>query len=513
MKNHRTTRWFAVFSLYSLLWLQAIPCRAGDDAIAPAIKTLQDRNNPHRYEAAQKLGDIGAKAQEAIPALIAALEDEDRIQAAACFALGKIGPATVPPLLNALGSHKASRVRIAIIDIFEYLGPAAKDAGPMLIKMSNDSDPSVRLATVRALDAIRQPEAEPALRQRLITDPDFGVRRYAAAALGRLGAKAQPAVESLINVLQETEYRTRTGADDVPDSGQRGPFGKGVLDLKWQACDALAGIGGVAVPGILKAIPKADPGLRHDLFSALYICGPDARAAVPIVSRFLHDPDATVREDAASTLGQIGRGVPAAADALRAALKDRSGIVHVSAARALLSMAPADKAALAVLLDSLRDDDPKARLGVATALGDLELEVSTPRVVAGLRTALKDSDEDVRRAAVYSLGRQSWRTSLAVPGLAEALNDTSEEIRESVVQLLAEREPTGAVVAALIKGLRNPSAEVRVMSARAIRKAGDQAGDAAPILEGLLKDHDKAVRQAAQEALSQIKVKVKAAGP
>jgi HEAT repeat protein len=62
---------------------------AGKDAVPPLVRALQDGDATLRLHAAQILGEIGAAAQEAVPALEAALPDPS-LHSAVDTALRKI---------------------------------------------------------------------------------------------------------------------------------------------------------------------------------------------------------------------------------------------------------------------------------------------------------------------------------------------------------------------------------------------------------------------------------------
>src|SRR4051794_33192507 len=82
-------------------------------------------------------------------------------QEAAADALGRIGPAAVPSLVEALHSPDAT-VRLKAIEVLGRMGSDAQDAVPELIKLLDDTDPGVRKAAARTLGLIG-PAANPAV--------------------------------------------------------------------------------------------------------------------------------------------------------------------------------------------------------------------------------------------------------------------------------------------------------------------------------------------------------------
>lgn len=90
-------------------------------------------------------------------------------QEAAADALGRIGPAAVPGLIEALRSSDPT-VRRKAADVLGRLGSDAKDATPDLVRLLDDPDESVRKAAARTLGRIGPPaeEAVPALMRTLL---------------------------------------------------------------------------------------------------------------------------------------------------------------------------------------------------------------------------------------------------------------------------------------------------------------------------------------------------------
>jgi hypothetical protein len=93
-------------------------------------------------------------------------------QEAAADALGRIGVAAVPSLVQALQSPDAAARRTAA-EVLGRMGPDAADAVPQLVPLLDDPDPAVRKAAARTLGRIGPPaqDAIPALMRTLLQPP------------------------------------------------------------------------------------------------------------------------------------------------------------------------------------------------------------------------------------------------------------------------------------------------------------------------------------------------------
>src|SRR5205807_10541279 len=120
-------------------------------------KQLKDEKPAVRWEAAFNLGDFGAKAKAAVPALIETLQDREKVvRMHAAAALGRIGP-------------------------------EAKPAVPDMIDLLGDKDWAIRATAALSLGAIGDRQAGPALTKAL-EDEHAQVRVYAAGSLWRIEA-------------------------------------------------------------------------------------------------------------------------------------------------------------------------------------------------------------------------------------------------------------------------------------------------------------------------------------
>lgn len=171
---------------------------SGDDAAAEAavpalahlgrpildrlLPMLQAPDPDRRWWATRCLAEIDLP--EARAALRAGLHD-DAASVRQCAALGlRQSPMTeaIPDLSDALESGEALTMRLAA-DALAACGPGAI---PALAKAAASSDPAVRIEAVRALAALRDPAAIPAL-YRALEDRSSLVGHWAEQGLDRLG--------------------------------------------------------------------------------------------------------------------------------------------------------------------------------------------------------------------------------------------------------------------------------------------------------------------------------------
>ncbi|NEQ20796.1 MAG: HEAT repeat domain-containing protein, partial [Microcoleus sp. SIO2G3] len=213
-------------------------------------------NKQVRWRAASALGEIGAEASSAVPALTMALQDEDEyIRRIAAYALGKIGleaASAVPDLIAALQDTDRN-LRLVAAYALGKIGPEASSAVPNLITALQDTNAEVRL--------------------------------NAATALGRIGAESKTAVPALIVALQDTDKYVRQGAADA-----LGRFGTRAK---------------TAVPALITALQDKNNYVRLNAAAALGRIGLEAKSAIPALIAALQDEKEEVRRNAANGLGGI----------------------------------------------------------------------------------------------------------------------------------------------------------------------------------------------------------------
>ncbi len=144
-----------------------------------------------RMNAAHALGEIGYDTDDAITALIDVLKNDDAIGWTAAAALGAFGPKAkraIPALAVALEADTAGWVVVDAIAKIDGI-----DALPILIKLVDHPDADIRLTSVQHLGSLgpAAKEALPVLRQRLGDE-----RSYIGKAAGKAIQQIETAVST-----------------------------------------------------------------------------------------------------------------------------------------------------------------------------------------------------------------------------------------------------------------------------------------------------------------------------
>lgn len=296
-----------------------------------------------RVEAIRAMGAFGTNgyAQEAATAIItvvkrydveSAADDDQIVIAAAEKAFRRIGPSASQPLIRALGdADQAARRYSAIVLKQVRPGPSAVTA---LVAATKDTDPHVRRIAVVALARNADPAtARPAVAALIaaLGDDDLETRRFAAQAMGEIGASGTRATSGLISALKDGHPHVRR--DAVEALGQIRPNPKRITPAAVRALEAEDRE--LVVPALVEALQDTDREVRQNAINILGRIGAAANAAVPaLVEAFpkenLHD-----RYLVARTLGMIGPGASDALPVLTKALQDDDPNLQKMAGQAL----------------------------------------------------------------------------------------------------------------------------------------------------------------------------------
>lgn len=229
---------------------------AGGAADLDALSTALAGTPAEAAAAMSSVADLGPAAAALVPALLPHLDgDDEALQLDAAYALGAIGEAALPALLQRVeadtrrdpedGSNKSDAGRLtpkdcialsSIYGLVEVGGPAVPEllrllrsgagrsrkfaafalgeiagTGPevrdALVAAAGDADPHLRIAAVEALGLKPADDAIVAALARALDDADAEVRFDAVLGLARMGQAAAAAVPALGRVLTDDPNR------------------------------------------------------------------------------------------------------------------------------------------------------------------------------------------------------------------------------------------------------------------------------------------------------------------
>jgi HEAT repeat protein len=176
------------------------------------VPFLKSRDPDLAQATAFALGNLGPVADQAIPALLEALQDDSKSHAA-FLVLDDIGrrtpaifrrnPAFLATLVKLLDAKQQPRTRAEAAGVLSRLGPAAKDAVPALITMLQE-----------------KPTAE---------SMNNGLHYSGVAALGAIGPSAKAAVPMLLSIVKQTSQDAATRQAAITSLGGIGPDAKDVV--------------------------------------------------------------------------------------------------------------------------------------------------------------------------------------------------------------------------------------------------------------------------------------------
>jgi HEAT repeat protein len=182
-------------------------------AMPALFAALADPSESVRYEAAQALMKVGPAAADVRSLTVAVGNADPYVRGFAAWALGNIGaPAAeaVPALVTALAEDDTATVVAAAL---ARMGPGAAQAVPALVASLQSPDAGRRWRAARALGRIGPPAAEAVSDlEKALKDPNEAVRLHAARALGRIGAAARPAASALQRATGDPDVYVRQEA-------------------------------------------------------------------------------------------------------------------------------------------------------------------------------------------------------------------------------------------------------------------------------------------------------------
>jgi HEAT repeat protein len=429
------------------------------------LEELTSDDDAIRLAAIAALGRIGDR--RATPALVAVLGDEPDLVAAAASALARLGDARAFEPLLKLAAHRDPSVRRATIGALNSLGHP--DMPSRVAGMLDDPDPCVRESAVRIAGYFGYPETAARLLARA-SDPVESVRR---AALEHLPYLDDPAVvPTLIAALDEAAPRVRAAAAQALARTEHP----------------------VAMGALMRALKDRDTWVRYYAARSLGELGhPSAEDALTAVASSEDAPH--VRIAALEALGATAGST--ASDALARLIGDSHPDVAAAALTALGRMA--DVEGLGPLQEALRSADSSRRQAAVRALVAHAGQGAVPLLEW---TAAADADPAVARAALDGLGEMAAGGGASADGAVEALTALLADQRQREAVVVALGALPVVRIAMIGRGLGHPMPAVRRATLEALARL--RHTESTSLIESALADNSADVREAAVIALARL---------
>jgi HEAT repeat protein len=250
-----------------------------------------------------------------------------------------------------------------------------------------------------------------------------------------MGPQAREAVPALVEALRDVRIREET-LEALRKIGPETPEAVPALietlridGLRTFATQTLEGIGGRALPALVRAMKDENPNVRLAAVRIIGNLGPPAGQAVPALIAALQDPGRGVSTEAAIALGKVGPRAKEAVPDLFEALKNPQ--MYEVSMKALEQIGFDSKEAIPALIEALKHED------LRTYAVDRLLNIG-PDAVPELIKALEGDYGQVREYAAYILGKMGPDARAAIPALTDALWDKDKRVRGTAQKALAE---------------------------------------------------------------------------
>ncbi len=290
-----------------------------DDPLPSLVRALRSQSQADRLRAAKDLGRLGWLAREAMPALVAALHDDDgKVRESAAHAIGLMGPDALPALIAML-THEDKYVRRNAVWALGKLGPLAREARADLCAALKDADPRTASGAAQSLGCLGTDGADavPALAEAM-RGTNIVLCRLASKALSQIGS---PALATLIAHLQHADPFVR---------------GESALAIGWMGAAART-----AVPFLARIVRGPEAALLSTpaplSYTPTVIAPPDSATTTPpqMADGTTSSPDVNCRVFAAQALGRIGAAAAVAIPDLHDAISYGPAPVRTAAHQAV----------------------------------------------------------------------------------------------------------------------------------------------------------------------------------
>ena len=389
-------------------------------------------------------------------------------------------------------------------------------------------DQSLRIESVDQLLYQSDAEKEEVVRYLIVAlkKPESTQRAYASEALIRINEKAHPAIDALIEALDEEK-----GAPQEAGEALFMQFSKAVPALlqalehpnasicrqaAWTLSRIYYSIDSFnretpelrkkVVRAVLSAMKNTDAKLRENASLVLARIDVSGLKAEDGLIEALTDPNPDVRQHAVKALGTM-RCADASKPILNVLKTDEDYGVLDDAGLALGRIAPKDPLIIEGLIGLLEHEKVIVRKGVCSVLANVG-EAAAP-AIPGLIKSTSDSDSIVRERAVYALGTLGATEPSALAAIEKIIFSGNRDQYLRMVAIGRLPNIGSRAIPTLVRALEHNDSELAVDAASKLSWLKAEAESALPALRKAALNENKALATAAQRSITSIEAAIK----
>lgn len=501
------------------------------EAIPLLVAALDQTDGQIRSAAAAALAAQRGKAAAAAPALAEAVRKtfskpydpnepyDSRTDEKYWEALRRIGEPATGSLVGLL-THHHPRVRGLAARTIGEIGPPAKAAADPLKAALRDDYGFVAIEAACALCAIGAGQAEAVELIKRAMDTRNSVALQAIEAIPRMKEAGQPLIPLALAKLTSDNLSARVGAVDLVGKLDKAEAAKWVPELaklvsdkepavRDHVADVLKKLGPAAAPAAA-ALGQALPHEEHDsvrkrFVEALVAMGAGARPAIPGMLACVADKafPMRLRLQLIPTLAVADPASPEVAAALITTSSDADAAMRQAAVEALARLDPIPEKALARLV-AVAKTDSRLAPRVAALRGLAALGPRARPIRGEVESLAAQSQADLVLWSKVVLAAIDGDVTKAAEAVRAGLAEPSAAIRAAAAEGLLLVGPARTDLPVLLKLLKDSGAGTRAAAARSVARIGPAAKEAVPLLTNLLRDGDDEVKLAAILALAEM---------
>ena len=497
-------------------------------AVPALVRTLRDENAGVRHNAVIALGSIGVADEEILAALAKAIADpERRVRLSAFSSLRRLttDPAELVPIVSQLLQHQDQIIASRAVETVIQRG---EKAVPVLIEALQNERAAYWAAL--AVEEIGAPAAEtvPALTQLLQSTDDNTLKVQILLALASIGDAARPAEQPILTILSNQAGPSNPSATFLNTAAA---YAAGTLRLRsaveplqtasrskdemlsMMAAWALARIEpdsreqtSLAVQRLVQGLASEDPAVRHSAAEGIQTLNLSAEIVGPKLIELLRETDPVISYNVVEAIASLG---PAVAADVAGALDNPE--LRTLAARVIGQLGKDAAAVVPQVVDALDSAEGEFRKTLQMAIAEIgpDAATATPQLIQSL-----DSDlESVRTTAMLALGKIGPAADQSIGALRLTMQSSQDAFERigAAWALVRVAPDDGQIIEAalpvLISGLQFPDAMVQSEAADTLGRLGESAEAAVEPLAQLANDETASIsaRQAAVRALAKIK--------